>query len=279
MRIDEARRLAEVKIEALAQELERGQSDTLKAYLAAMAKLPRYSVHNLLLIMAQRPGAQQQCAGLKAWNRLGRYVRKGEHGIMILAPVVRRRQLRPTAPTEPEKTDDSGSRDREGIVTSFRRVFVFAEDQTEGAPLPQPACVDGEPGVYYERLVQLMADRGITLTYASALGKAHGLSTRNRIILRDDLHPGERFSTAVHELSHILLAHHVRDDARATATVHETEAEAVAYVVCQAIGLETNTAAADYLLTWGGDPALLAARLERIQRTAAEIITAIGPDV
>ena len=87
MNVEEARSVSREKIEQLAAELERGQSETLKAYLAAMAELPRYSLHNLLLIMAQRPGKQQPCAGLRAWNRLGRSVRKGEHGMVILAPV------------------------------------------------------------------------------------------------------------------------------------------------------------------------------------------------
>jgi hypothetical protein len=62
-------------------------------------------------------------------------------------------------------------------------------------------------------------------------------------------------------------------------TVRETEAEAVAYIVCQAIGLDTNSAAADYIAIHQGDTKTLAASLERIQKTAAQIIEAIGPDV
>ena len=55
MNKDEARQIAREKIEQLGAELERGQSDTLRTYLAAMAKFPRYSVNNTLLILAQRP--------------------------------------------------------------------------------------------------------------------------------------------------------------------------------------------------------------------------------
>jgi hypothetical protein len=60
-------------------------------------------------------------------------------------------------------------------------------------------------------------------------------------------------------------------------TVRETEAEAVAFVVCHSIGLDTNTAASDYISLYQGDQATLAESLEVIQKTAAEILRAIKP--
>jgi hypothetical protein len=279
MNIEEARQLAKEKIEALAQELERGQSETLRAYLAAMARFPRYSPNNIWLILAQRPDAQK-CAGLRTWNRLGRYVRKGEHGIAILAPCVKRRSFdSESAEPKPDMLAKRAEGDTEGVVVGFRGAYVWDVRQTDGAPVPEPACVNGDPGVFLDRLIQAIADRGIQLTHSPAIGAAHGVSTRDRIVLRPDLAPAERFATAAHELGHVLLGHHKPDDPAASATLHETEAESVAYVVCQAIGLETNTASSDYLLAWGGNAKALAASLERIQRTASEIITAIGPDV
>lgn len=59
-----------------------GHSDALKGYLTAMARFRRYSVGNLLLIYMQREGATH-VAGYRTWQRLGRFVRKGEKGIMI----------------------------------------------------------------------------------------------------------------------------------------------------------------------------------------------------
>jgi len=271
--------LARSKIEQLSTELERGESQTLKAYLAAMAKLPRYSLHNLLLIMAQRPGVQQSYAGLRVWNRLGRSVRPGEHGVAILAPVMRRRRRRDSRPIEPRARDESESPVDDEIVTNFRRVLVFGEDQTTGAPLPHPACANGDPGIYFGRLVQAIADRSIRFMYSPAITPAHGASTPDQIIIRPDLDPAERFATAAHELGHILLGHHRPNDPAATPTLRETEAEAVAYVVCQSIGLDTNSSSSDYVLGWGGDAKSLAASLERVQRTASEIIAAIGPDL
>lgn len=279
MNVEEARQLAKDKIQQLAAELERGQSETLKAYLAAMAKFPRYSLNNLLLIMSQRPDAQH-CAGMKTWNRLGRYVRKGEHGIAILAPCIKRRKSKSTAAEHKsclQLARQEGEVDE--VVVGFRDAYVFDVSQTDGAPLPEPACVDGDPGAYFDRLTQAITDRGIQLTYSRVIGAARGVSTRDRIVLRPDLTPAERFATAAHELGHVLLEHHRQDNVASTPTLRETEAEAVTYVVCQAIGLETNSSSSDYVQHWGGNAVTLAASLDRIQRTAVEIITAIGPDV
>ena len=269
MKVEEARKVADTAIQQLAATLERGQSETLKAYLAAMAKFPRYSAHNVCLIMAQRPSATR-VAGYTTWSRLGRQVKRGARGIRILAPVLRRRR---------ECSSGSKGHSQRDDVLFFRGVCVFDCADTEGAPLPEPSCVDGNPGVYFARLTQAIADRGIRFAYSKAIAPAHGVSTRNRIVLRPDLAPAERFATATHELAHVLLGHHSRDGPATTRTVEETEAEAVAHVVCQAIGLDSTTASADYLTLYRGDAKTLAASLERIQRTAAEIIAAIGPDV
>ena len=78
----------------------------------------------------------------------------------------------------------------------------------------------------------------------------------------------------VHEYAHEWM-HRNERRTQTTKTVRETEAEAVAFVVCQAIGLETNNAAADYIALYQGDVATLSASLQFIQSTAAEILTAL----
>ena len=81
----------------------------------------------------------------------------------------------------------------------------------------------------------------------------------------------------VHEIAHERL-HRTECRASTTKRIRETEAEAVAFVVSQAIGLETGTASADYISLWNGDAAVLLESLELVQRTATEIIAAIAPD-
>jgi len=87
----------------------------------------------------------------------------------------------------------------------------------------------------------------------------------------------EEFSVIAHEVAHELLH---RGDRRADTnhTVRETEAEAVAFVAANAIGLDTGTSSADYIQLHSGDKATLAESLALVQLTAAEILKAILSD-
>ena len=61
----------------LAVALNAGHSEALTAYLKAIGRFHRYSLHNVLLIASQRPNASH-VAGFRRWNELGRFVKKGE---------------------------------------------------------------------------------------------------------------------------------------------------------------------------------------------------------
>ena len=89
-----------------------------------------------------------------------------------------------------------------------------------------------------------------------------------------NLTAAEEFCTLVHELSHEKL-HRTDRRGETTKTIRETEAEPVAFVVCRAIGLDTNTAAAEYIHLYRGDRTTLARSLQFIQSTAAEILSAL----
>jgi hypothetical protein len=84
----------------------------------------------------------------------------------------------------------------------------------------------------------------------------------------------EEFVTLVHEVAHELL-HKTERRTKTTATVRETEAEAVAFIVGQGIGLEMGRASSDYIQMYAGNAALLAESLEVVQRTSAVILGAI----
>lgn len=272
MNIEHARYIAKEKIEQLAKELERGQSDTLKEYLSAMARFPNYSARNVLLIHSQRPAARR-VAGFGTWKRLGRYVKRDERGIVIMAPTVHRK-----ATALDEKVGEAAETAADEIVVGYRSVHVWDEAQTTGAPLPQPPQARGNPGVFLERLKEFVAQQGIRLSYTDIVAPARGASYGGAIILLPDMTPAEEFSVLSHELAHELL-HGRAERQDTTRKVQETEAEAVAYVVCQAIGLDCNTSSSDYLATYRADATTLAASLDRIQQVAGRIVTAVGPDV
>jgi hypothetical protein len=137
--------------------------------------------------------------------------------------------------------------------------------------------VQGDVSGYRERLVKFVEFRGITLTYSDEIGPAKGVSHGGKITLCCGMQPAEEFSTLVHEIGHEML-HRSERRTLTTKQVRETEAEAVAFVVCQAIGLETGSAAADYIQLWHGDANLLRESLEAVQQTAAAILGGIAPE-
>jgi len=265
MKRDEVRKVASDAFEKLIRDVEAGKSETLQQYLKAMGRFHRYSVGNAILIQLQRSDATH-VAGFRTWQMLGRQVQKGEHGIAIMAPIVYRRRARP------DDSDKDKDADEETIST-FKVAYVFDISQTEGRPLPEFARARGEPGAYLERLERFISDRGIKLERGD-LRIAEGVSIGGTILLKASLAPADAFSVLVHELAHELL-HCDPGNRPKERTVREAEAEAVAYVVCQGIGLDVNTASSDYIQLYNGDKKTLIASLERIQRTAAEILGAV----
>jgi len=263
MNSENVKNLTNQAIEQLIEALKAGKSEALTSYLAAVAKFHRYSFQNILLIARQCPQATR-VAGFHTWRSLGRFVKKGEKGLMILAPLVRK----------VESADESDS-DKQSRIVGFRAVYVFDVSQTDGAPLPMIGVAEGEPGEYFSRLEHLVRDQGISLEYSPEIAPAKGMSCGKKIILLPGMAPAEQFSTLVHELAHEML-HRDRRRSQTTQRVRETEAEAVAFVVCRGIGLETNTAAQDYISLYSGDAALLLKSLEYIQQTANQILSSIG---
>ena len=62
-------------------------SDGWRKWAETRATFHDYSLNNCMLIAMQSPEATH-VAGFKAWKQLGRHVRKGEHSIKIMAPMV-----------------------------------------------------------------------------------------------------------------------------------------------------------------------------------------------
>ncbi len=264
MKTEQAKQLAENALADLVSLLEQGKSEALTDYLATMARFHHYSWGNALLIHLQRPDATH-VAGFHTWRKLGRIVKRGEHGIAILAPMLFRRK--PEEQTDPEALPKA--------LRGFRVVHVFDVTQTEGEPLPEFATVQGDPSTHAEKLKALVARKGILLRYTTDTGGAEGVSCGGRIHLRPGLAPAEEFAVLTHELAHELL-HQVLPFGDRNRRRMEIEAEAIAFVVCHAVGLDTNTANSDYLQLYGGDRKALEASLECIQLTACEILTGLG---
>ena len=137
---------------------------------------------------------------------------------------------------------------------------MFDIGQTDGQPLPEIGSVNGDPREYRERLAKFVAEQGIALEYSEEIAPARGTSSGGKITLLPGQSPAEEFATLAHEMAHEIMH---RDERRSSTTkrIRETEAEAVAFVVCSAIGLETGSAAQDYIGLYGGDAKLSARAL------------------
>lgn len=259
-------------VDYLIEQVRAGKSETLTAYLAAMARFHNYSFGNILAIARQMPTATH-VAGYGTWRELGRFVKRGEKGIQILAPMIGHRRRRTDAAQDAES---DGNARPAPVLIGFRVVHVFDISQTEGADLPEfDRTITGEVGAYRDRLIDFLAQQNIALEFNERIAPALGVSYGGKIALLPGQSKAEEFVTLVHETAHELL-HRAERRTFTTPTVRETEAESVAFVVGQAIGLEMGKASSDYIQMYNGDTRLLAESLEFIQRTAGVILGAIS---
>ena len=265
-----SREVIQANVNLLIEQLEAGHSEGLTAYLTAMGRFHNYSFGNILEIARQKPDATR-VAGLYAWNQLGRKVIKGQKGIRILAPMIGTRKKKDS---EAKKSKDPAAVNAP-VLVGFRAVYVFDVSQTEGAELPGfTERTKGEVGEFRERLIDFTIAQGIQIEFKESIAPALGMSYGGHIVILPGQEPAEEFSTLVHELAHEML-HKAERRTATTKTVRETEAEAIAFVVSQTIGLDAGRASADYIHLYHGNAALLTESLEVIQRTAALILSAL----
>ena len=187
---------------------------------------------------------------------MGRYVRKGERGIPILAPIFS------------TITNDKG--EEEQRLVGFKVVYVFDVSQTAGEPLPEPPDWKSpeKNAELQERLINFAQSKGIQVQVKSIGRDIQGVSMGGKIILD----PQAGTKTLIHEIAHEMLHHvkHVLTDH----TYRELEAESVAYVVARHFGLN-GLSSPNYNALHGATADLIMEHLERIRNTAAEIINAI----
>src|SRR5215467_10054784 len=161
MKLEEVNQRTIEAVDYLVQALESGHSEVLTAYLGAMAKFHTYSFGNVMLIARQKPDATN-VAGIRTWNSLGRFVKRGEKGILILAPMVGyRKQPKDAVATEIQSSNAADERKREPQLYGFRAVYVFDVNQTEGKELPVLTEVQGDVSGYRERLIEYVESRNI----------------------------------------------------------------------------------------------------------------------
>jgi hypothetical protein len=129
------------------------------------------------------------------WHKLGRFVKKGEKGILILAPIVRAK----IQSVEQNETDESST------AVGFRAAYVFDISQTDGQELPEIGNISGDPREHRDRLGKFVTDQGILLEYSRDISPARGTSAGGKITLLPGQTPAEEFSTLAHEVAHLCI--------------------------------------------------------------------------
>jgi hypothetical protein len=237
-------------------------SSAWQDYLRTQSRFCDYSFNNTMLIAQQYPTATK-VAGFRTWLKLGRHVMRGEKAIWIVAPVIYR-----------DSTEDNDPESKS--LHGFRYVPVFDISQTEGDDLPE-ACAKlsgHEPAGCYQALANVAGSHGFRVEDLSLPNGINGLCSHKKWTIQiEATNSGtQRVKTLAHELTHALL--HENEDDRQLA---ELEAESSAYLICQALGIDSGEYSFGYVTLWAGGSTEATTKIrmsaERIQKTAAMILS------
>jgi hypothetical protein len=188
-------------IVALANETDSVKQDAaFKTWLASMSRFHRYSWSNQLLIAVQRPQATR-VAGFHTWRKMGRFVTKGQKGISIFAPIVRKQDGETAEESgRPESTTKGPRR-----VAGFRGATVFDVSQTEGEPLPaapEHNATEGGEDVL-PKLEDAAAAFGIRVVYQEIHGRVEGYSMGGMVVVEATQPIPAKCGTLAHEIAHL----------------------------------------------------------------------------
>ena len=274
------------------------ESEKYMRYLSVMSRFHRYSVNNTMLIYMQKPDATL-VAGYNKWkNQFERHVKRGEHGITIIAPTpfkkkIEEQKLDPD--TKAPMLDAEGKvimEEREVEIPMFRPVKVFDVSQTDGKPLPELASsLSGSVQNYEAFMEALRRSAPVPLSVEPMAANMDGYFSpdRQRIAIRAGMSEVQTVSAAVHEIAHSKLHNYAKAQEEAVRAgdkeppkkkdrnTEEVEAESISYAVCQYYGIQTGENSFGYIANWSQGKELpeLRASLETINKTAGELINDI----
>ena len=190
------------------------ESEKYMRYLSVMSKFHRYSVNNTMLIYMQRPDATL-VAGFQKWkNQFERHVKKGEHGITIIAPTPYKKkieEMKRDPDTQAPILDADGKavmEEKEIEIPLFRPVKVFDVSQTDGKPLPELASSLSGTVPHYEAFLEaLRRSAPVPIEFEPMAANMDGYfsSAQQQIAIREGMSEVQTVSAAVHETAHSKL--------------------------------------------------------------------------
>lgn len=267
---------AQLVAQAEQQILKLTDSDQFKQYLNTLAKFHQYSARNIDLIYAQNPQATQ-VAGFKQWQTdFNRTVNKGAKAIRIAAPIIKK-----LTPADQKRLDTTDER----AIVGYRYLPIFDVAQTSGDPVLSAKDFVKENLADHQNVTSLynafkdylnqQTDLQVSEVPLATLNGAKGYfqpSTNEIVIGGDEPDNALKLKTLYHEYAHSQLhglKSAFKDRPRA---YQETQAEAVAYVAMQNIGVDTSNYSLGYVATWAKDKAVIHSALSEIQQVSNKVI-------
>ena len=267
---------AQLVAQAEQQILKLTDSDRFKQYLNTLAKFHHYSARNIDLIYAQNSQATQ-VAGFKQWQTaFNRTVKRGAKAIRIAAPIIKK-----LTPAEKKRLDTTDER----AIVGYRYLPVFDVSQTSGEPVLSAKDFVKENLADHQNVTSLynafkdylnqQTDLKVSEVPLATLNGAKGYfqpSTNEIVIGGDEPDNALKLKTLYHEYAHSQLhglKSAFKDRPRA---YQETQAEAIAYVAMQNIGVDTSNYSLGYVATWAKDKAVIHSALSEIQQVSNKVI-------
>jgi len=244
MTFKEAYGLLEEKVKSITTEEE------WRNFLRFKKKFHKYSMLNQLLIYITRPTATY-VAGFRVWQKeFKRYVKRGEHGIPILAPIIVKKK-------KENEEDDTA------YLTGYKAVYVFDIEQTEGEAMPKELYFgmpdNSENSVGSNLLLSKLLSNACKIVdikfHNFQLSAVGFYSTKdNSIVIKPSLDFTSKCSTLLHEFAHYIHETRYKDQIKDfTTEQREFIAESSAFIVGDRVNLDMLTKSAQYIKSWTGD--------------------------
>ncbi|MEW4242299.1 ArdC-like ssDNA-binding domain-containing protein [Priestia megaterium] len=257
-------------LEDIIEKLENGikdvmTSDRFAEWLKFASSFHKYSFGNAMLIFLQNPKATM-VKGFGEWKKDGRYVKKGEKAIKILAPIVKKK----------DKSEDSDDKSDKHEIVGFRYVNVFDVSQTKGKELPcvTPKLLEGGNEEQEKLLASWIKALSVPVIFKDT-GEANGYFhlKENYIAIHRDRSVIQQLKTLIHEYAHYLL--HRKDGGEfkdVTIDIKEAQAESIAYVVMNHFNFDTSEYSFSYIAGWSQDINVMKKIGDQIIKSSHQII-------
>ena len=273
------------KIKAALERIEQGLAtintdEDWISFLRFQSLFYQYSFGNTIMIFLQNPEATY-VMGYKAWNKLGRYVRKGSKGLAILAPCIKKVEVFKEPENKSEYHDEEGEKEIKRVLSGFRIAYVYDIADTDGSDEMLPVLVKGLSGnteterEIFIRLMKVIAKEFVVQEITGTASKGSYNLETGIITVRSDLEYLQRIKTLLHETAHA-YDFKMNPEEDIPRNRRELIAESVAFVVSMRLGLDTSSYSMSYIQSWLKDKDELKIIADTVQKISYRIINLLA---